>query len=69
VMGPASSGSFDFAPLRMAHFFQCNDLLKICRYCLVEFVGFGWCGDGIGEFGWVDLCGSGEAFAGYVADV
>ncbi len=41
----------------------------ICRYCLAEFVGFGGSGDGVGEFGWVDGGGSGEAFAGYVADV
>ena len=35
----------------------------------MEFVGRGGCGDGVGEFGWVDGGGAGEAFAGDVADV
>src|SRR5271154_5060596 len=36
---------------------------------LVEFVGCCWGRDGVGEFGWVDGGGAGEAFAGYVVDV
>jgi hypothetical protein len=35
----------------------------------VEFVGCGWRGDGAGEFGWVDVGGAVQAFAGYVAGV
>ena len=35
----------------------------------MEFVGFGWNGDRVGKFGWVDGGSAGEAFAGDVADV